>query len=351
MDLSLPENSTIVRAHDNNATIADLAAVAPTSPSPAEAAWIKRDWRLRLLRHAMQLLSRLHAPSAVRLFDRLWFTAPRTRPRPEAKRWLLRGERTAHRVHGREVVSWAWGTGPTVLLLHGWGGHGGQLHAFIAPLLEAGFRVVAFDTPAHGASAPSRLGGRRVTLIEIAEALRVVAASAGPLAGLVAHSGGCTAASLALREGWPGPERVVFIAPFALPSAAIEPFARTIGASPAVTTIFRDNTEHVLARSWQDFDVPALPDTRTVPPLLVVHDHDDREVPFFNGHAVASAWPGAALHGTEGLGHRRLLRDPGTVTRIVDFIAQGKPAARRTPADSRAELDSDYRSSGLHAIG
>ncbi|WP_165967434.1 alpha/beta hydrolase [Luteimonas aestuarii] len=292
-------------------------------------------------------MSRLHPASAVRLFDRIWFTAPRTRPRPDARHWLPRGERKTHRVHGREVVSWSWGAGPTVLLLHGWGGHGAQMHAFVPPLLEAGFRVVMFDAPAHGASGPSRLGGNRVTFIEIVDALRVVAASTGPLAGLIAHSGGCAVAALALRDGWQGPRRMTFVAPFALPSAAIEPFASTVGASAAVAAAFREQAERRLARAWEDFDIPALPGVRELPPLLVVHDREDREVPFFNGETVASAWPGANLLATDGLGHRRLLRDPGTVARIVGFMMPEASVTRGVPADARGELDHDYARSGL----
>src|SRR5690606_8613274 len=145
-----------------------------------------------------------------------------------------------------------------VLLVHGWGGNAGQMHALIAPLLERGLRVVAFDAPAHGISDPSRLGGRRVSMIEIADALRVVAAGVGPIAGLVAHSGGSTATALALRDGWAGPERIAFVAPFALPSEAIEPFGRAIGASFAVTARFRALVEQRFARPWTDFDMPGL---------------------------------------------------------------------------------------------
>src|SRR5690606_27828056 len=142
-------------------------------------------------------------------------------------------------------------------------------------LLARGLRVVAFDAPAHGSSDPSRLGGRRVSMLEIADALRVVAAGVGPLAGVVAHSGGCTATALALRDGWPGPGRIVFVAPFALPSAAIAPFGRAIGASPAVTRRFSESVEARFARPWTDFDMPGLARLRALPPLLVVHDRGD----------------------------------------------------------------------------
>jgi hypothetical protein len=54
-------------------------------------------------------------------------------------------------------------------------------------------------------------------------------------------------------------------------------------------------------------------------PLLVVHDENDREVPIASGELVASAWPGAVLERTRGLGHRRILRDRRVIERVAEF--------------------------------
>jgi hypothetical protein len=39
------------------------------------------------------------------------------------------------------------------------------------------------------------------------------------------------------------------------------------------------------------------------------------------GVAVAEAWPGARLVATDGLGHHRVLADPGVVEAVVAHIA------------------------------
>src|SRR5690606_39699556 len=304
---------------------------------PSEGTWATQFVRYDQRRRGLRAESRLAPARAVDMFDRVWFTPPRTRPGSEGRLWLARGQPLDIRVHGHPVRAWAWGAGPTVLLVHGWGGNAGQMHALGGALLERGLRVVGFDAPAHGASGPSRMGGRRVSMIEIADALRVVAAAAGPLAGLVAHSGGCTATALALREGWTGPERMAFVAPFALPSMAIEPFGRAIGASAPVTARFRDRVERRFGRPWTGFDIPPLPGLRDLPPLLLVHDRDDREVPWFHGQAVAQAWPGARLLATPGLGHRRVLRYAPSLSQLAGLLSQqAAPRPRPAPALSRA---------------
>ena len=56
-------------------------------------------------------------------------------------------------------------------------------------------------------------------------------------------------------------------------------------------------------------------------PALVVHDRGDREVPFEHGETLARSWPGARLMVTEGLGHRRILRDPEVVRAVVEAVS------------------------------
>src|SRR5262245_16038228 len=55
---------------------------------------------------------------------------------------------------GRHLATWRWGAtdAPAVLLAHGWGGYAAQMRGFVPPLLAAGYRVIAFDQPAHGLS-------------------------------------------------------------------------------------------------------------------------------------------------------------------------------------------------------
>lgn len=350
MDSLHARNSTIVRSENEVSMLEDASPErsgdrSAAATADAEAAWLARDWRYRLLRAGMAALSRMAPRRAVALFDRIWFTPPRTRPGPDGRRWLARGRRLDVRLHGLPLRAWSWGHGPAVLLVHGWGGNAGQMRAIGQRLVERGLRVVAFDAPAHGGSGPSRLG-RRVSMVEIAQALRVVAAAAGPLAGVVAHSGGCAATALALRDGWAGPERIVFVAPFAQPSMAIDPFGRAIGASAAVTAAFSDLVQRRFGRPWTDFDVPGLPRLRELPPLLLVHDRDDREVPWAHAQAVAETWPGARLATVHGLGHRRLLRDEAVLARLTGFLAPA-PAARPCPALARDELDEAFESGGL----
>ena len=100
---------------------------------------------------------------------------------------------------GGQVVAEVWGQGPTVYLVHGWGGWRGQLGAFVQPLVDAGYCVVACDAPSHGESDPGVLGAGSGTAIEAIEALDVVGREFGDAAGVVAHSMGCAVAAMVVR--------------------------------------------------------------------------------------------------------------------------------------------------------
>jgi hypothetical protein len=59
----------------------------------------------------------------------------------------------------------------------------------------------------------------------------------------------------------------------------------------------------------------------TPPPVLVVHDRDDRETAWSGGRDLSRGWPGARPLTTSGLGHRRILSDPKVVAQVARFVA------------------------------
>jgi pimeloyl-ACP methyl ester carboxylesterase len=211
--------------------------------------WLSRGWNVRAMRAVFRVLCAFAPAFAARIVDRLWFTPPKSRVRPDVQKFLRNADKElSFKVNGRALSAWSWGQGPVVILMHGWGGNAGQLRSFVEPLVQAGFRAVAFDAPAHGASDAARSGDGRVNFVEFAHALQEVDREIGPAVGLIAHSGGCTAASLALRDGWCAPPRLVFIAPFVFPNAYMAPFGSALAISPDVMAEFRARAQHRLGR-------------------------------------------------------------------------------------------------------
>jgi len=182
--------------------------------------------------------------------------------------------------------------------------------------------VVTFDAPGNGASDPGL-----TSMPEYARAFRAVVEAAGPAHGVIAHSMGGAATALAMSWGLMVP-RAVFLAPAANPAAYVDPFAEVLGLNRQVVRRLRERSERRIAFRWSDLDIPALVRERKFDaPLLVIHDREDKRVPWQDGAAIASAWRGAELVSVTGHGHRGVVTDPAIVARAVEFIT-GVPAPR-----------------------
>lgn len=276
----------------------------------------------RALRAAFRVLSAVSPAIAARLAARVWFRIPPPRIGDTARAFIATGEPLDVTLNGRRVAAWRWGSGPTVVFVHGWGGFGAQYQTLIPAAVARGFGAIAFDAPSHGMSAPGRLGARYATLFEFSDVLRAIAHREPPLAGIVAHSGGCAAVAWALsKDPALGVHRLVFIAPFARALRYMKVFQRALGLSDATLRRFQQLTERQFDFEWKDLEVPDIADRMTTPPVLVVHDRDDPETAWQDGADIVAKWPRATMKTTTGLGHNRILRDPQVVEEIVEYLS------------------------------
>jgi pimeloyl-ACP methyl ester carboxylesterase len=282
--------------------------------------------RLVVLRTLFRGLCAIAPGIASGLAVALFRKPPRHRDSESELAMLEWSERLDLSLDGRPLAVWRWGRGPSVLLVHGWGSRGLRLVPFVAPLTDAGFSVVTFDAPGHGASR-----GRLSSLPQFISAIQLVARALGRVEAVVAHSMGGAAAALAMGRGLAA-RRAVFLAPAADPAGYSERFAAMVGLTPAVLARMKRNIERRFGQAWEEFDVLRAARTMTAP-LLVFHDREDRNVPWTDGAAIVSAWPGAELVSTAGLGHTRITQDPAVVSRAVAFLAESR---RATQASSGA---------------
>jgi pimeloyl-ACP methyl ester carboxylesterase len=276
---------------------------------------------LLLLRKAFAILSPVAPGTAARLAMVLFRWPPRHRGSYPDFSVFDTATRLDFTLDGRRLAVWRRGNGPTALLAHGWGSRGARLGDFVEPLTSAGFSVVAFDAPGHGASA-----GRLSSLPQFIEAIREIGERLGPIDVVVAHSMGGAATTLAMARGL-DVKRVVFLAPAADPAGYSERFASVLGLSDDVVSRMKRGLERRFGLLWKEFDVLAAA-TKQTAPLLVIHDSEDRDVPVADGAAIAAAWPGARLVSTAGLGHRRIVHDPAVVSRAVAFLTEARSATR-----------------------
>ena len=290
-------------------------------------AWDKKGTNVRVRNGAMRTYFRfsehLLPGQAGRLARDLWFTAP---PRMADLPVPDGGEPFEVEAQGHVVRGHVWGTDlaapptKTVYLMHGWGGRGSQFGAMVEPLLESGHRVVMLDAPAHGDSDHGPAGPRRSNGLEFARALDAVFCRFGPAEAVVAHSLGAIATYLALRFGWLGTKRLVVIAPMVESQALFDQFEAALGFGRRTRQAFDLSILDWVGIPVAEFDARFQAAHVDPVPTLVITDRGDRQTPYEDVVDFAGSID-APLVTTEGLGHRKILRDRDVIARVVEFVS------------------------------
>lgn len=275
---------------------------------------------VRLFRLGLGASQRLWPGLAVRAAHRLFGTPlpPRwlSRRQPWQADWQMASwpfERASLTLYTRATTP-----GPVVLLVHGWGGHAGQMLALAEALTAQGLQPVLVEMPAHG-----RSGGGVSNLPQFARALDYVAGrlrqQGHTLQAVVAHSLGANAAAYAVSRGLEA-QRLVLLAPPASPYEYTRLFARMFSLSETTRAAMQQRIEAREGIVMPQFE-PAAVGPRIQIPTLVVHDRGDRINRFADGLAYSRAIAEAQLIATEGLGHAKILKEAGVLTEVARFVA------------------------------
>lgn len=244
------------------------------------------------------------------------------------------------------------GRGPELVLLHGWGLHGGIWDTF-APLLEDAFRVTRIDLPGHGHSAWSGEDDVDAITAAVLAAAPLHASWAGwSLGGMIALRAAllqpvrvnalvCIASSpcFVRRPGWQSA-----MLPQLLDSFAVELerdyvhtlnrfLALQVRGSANATAVLKRLRETLLARAQPrreglraGLDVLRNADLRTAArrlhcPALLVMGERDTLVPEAAGRAAAALLPDAQLAVIGAAGHAPFISAPDAVAgRLREFL-------------------------------
>jgi pimeloyl-ACP methyl ester carboxylesterase len=220
---------------------------------------------------------------------------------------------------GGELAVTTWGnSGPAVLLMHGWGGARAQMTGFVDPLLFAGYRVVAYDQPAHGES-----DGKMTNLLEIAPTMDLIAKQEGPFHAILAHSFGTLITSYALVErNFTPPSKLVYFGAFNQLLESLPRFQVIAGLPDEIMDGFRTMLYDNFSREVLDAITNETLTPRIHIPALMFHDAADNVTPVEDSRAIARVWKHAQYIETEGLGHRGALQSKNIHEQVVKFLKE-----------------------------
>jgi pimeloyl-[acyl-carrier protein] methyl ester esterase len=243
------------------------------------------------------------------------------------------------------------GDGPDLVLLHGWGLHGGVWRA-LAPRLAESFRVHLVDLPGHGHSRDVAFEGLDSVVDAVASRVPAGAAVCGwSLGGLVAlrlaarHPSRATALALVSttpcfvqREGWP----------HAMARETLEAFADGLRAEPArmIRSFVNLNALGGPAARDRMRELAAMLAERGTPsppslaaglallhdadlrdevgaidrPVTVIHGSRDALTPVGAGRWLAGALPFARFVEIAGAAHLPFVSHPDEVARAIETL-------------------------------
>ena len=273
---------------------------------------------LKLVQLGFSTLGRLFPRPAAEIAYRL-FATPRYRAAHKKSDAILETARLFEVLYGKRILkAYEWGKGDrTILLVHGWESRGTALRTFVPLLLKAGFRVVAFDGPAHGDSE-----GKRTNLIHFAGAVVAMIRQLGQVESIIAHSFGGATSMYALSQLEPqmSINKIVLVSTPAKMTNVIGDAASTMKLPMNVRRQFITKLEGMLGMPLDSANIINLYDLVSVNQVLILHDVDDKIVPYVYSCKVAESWPEARLISTEGMGHYLLVKHPKVIQEVVKFL-------------------------------
>ena len=249
------------------------------------------------------------------------FTTPRSRVIRQKETEVLEKATTDHiDFQGNKVKLYSWGSGDEyILLCHGWESNAGSLGAFVEPLVERGYKVIAYDSLAHGESE-----GRQSNMIIFKEIAKSIIRKLGKPKAAIGHSLGANVIVLLAKEEELDISKVILISPFNQLKAIFLGFKDILRIPGPIYSVMLDKVSERFNYNVREMEFGLVGHESPLQDILIMHDRDDKITPFSHSHTMAKRWKRAKLLPLEGSGHYKILWHQETLDRSFDFIDKGR---------------------------
>ena len=259
------------------------------------------------------------SPKLITLFAAKLFTTPIKHKIP--KRELEMDRKSIQKLTyipaiKKEIVLYQYGESKKkILLVHGWSGRGTQLFKIAEELQKAGYSTISFDAPAHGKSP-----GKMTIMTDFIATILEIDKELGPFEAAIGHSLGGMSVLNAIKEGLKVNHAVV-IGSGDIVQDILDDFVAKLELKPNLSTLLRLHFEKKYGEKMNNYSA-YLAAAKTEIPVLVIHDHNDPEVPVKAGINIYEHLKNGELMLTEGLGHRKILGNTAIIEKILQFIGK-----------------------------
>lgn len=280
---------------------------------------------LQYLRTKFKTISKLAPATAGRMAFNLFCTPyPKYKKRKAPAIFNHAIKRTVILEHQTKIHGFEWlpnkPNDQTVLIAHGYASFAYKFEHYIAPLLKMGYRVLAFDAPAHGQSE-----GKHIHVMIYQEAILQIMRQVGPVNHFIGHSlGALTLSMIAEHIDQSEARKFVLIAPATKTTTTFANFFKMMHLNEVTKTAFMQEVNSRTHYTVEHFAADRALANYTGP-LLWVHDENDLVCPFediidFNKIAPANI----KFLITNGLGHNKVYKTAEVMDQIMEFLCPPK---------------------------
>ncbi len=218
-------------------------------------------------------------------------------------------------------VAWAWGEGPLVIFVHGWGGRAAQMAPLALHVAKLGFRSVAIDVTGHGDSP------KRHTRWDYF--LRDIAASSQSLHedvyAYVGHSAGALSMMAARQLKGIHAQRYVCISAPSYPFPPINVIQKKLNPKKEVVERYKDYIAEQFETTWEQLQT-GCSYANAGPDMLLFYDERDQYLNHSEGDRIRALCPGAGLVRTSGYSHQKILAAPELTQAVGEFLKKESTA-------------------------
>ncbi|MEO9532801.1 MAG: alpha/beta fold hydrolase [Crocinitomicaceae bacterium] len=207
--------------------------------------------------------------------------------------------------------------GDLVFLIHGWESNAGSLSKIADALNEKGKRIVAFNLPGHAFYKDDY-----TNLLVCKEAFETVLDHLKPTAyfSTISHSFGSAVTANALSNRSYPIRNMVFLTNPNQVEDIFQEFAEQVKMGKKAHKHLLEITQGMLGREISSLDVDK--NLKQIPfrKLLLLHDENDKILPYSNSQKIAQNVDRVELQTLKGKGHYRMLWDDEVVRSAVEFV-------------------------------
>mgnify|MGYP000188310695 CR=1 FL=1 len=250
-------------------------------------------------------------------FAAFFFSKPFKYKRPKRELPILsRAQRSTHLVQklNKTVSCYRWiGKGPKIILVHGWSSRATNFYKIIEKLILLDYDVYAFDAIAHGESK-----GVITNIPELIKTLEELVQEWGPVETILGHSGGGFASAYVVAHN-PEIKKLILISPFNKVTEVFKNFFEMIQLGEKARLLMVGYFNKLTGKKVEELSGELLAQAIGIK-TLVIHDKKDKEVQVDDSIDIVKNLNKSQLILTEGLGHRRILRDEMVINEIANFL-------------------------------